>query len=188
MKPLHKMILKEGIATDYSRHIRVKDAELTVYNNVSGIIMPAKDVFGTGVIDKNEELFFEIASWEASKLHKAVNIGRDGNCFFAFDKKGIKIGTIEAKSKDKLTYEYPEFKVLLDNKQKIKRSSIGINTKLLNAIAEAWGADNSYLQVKFYTDNMAILTGHNVEGTACCRLLFEEHAFTESDFFVDDLL
>lgn len=154
MKELH-LIASKDETRPAMMHIQVKENFVNVTDSYALISLPVEEVFGEDIIADGEELYFLGSDWLASKMHKAVNIRREGLTFFASDAKHKSLGFIIA-TKD--VNDFPAFKTVFpDENNKAAVDMISFNSKRLFNLCTAFGQNLEHINYSFFGNNKGII-------------------------------
>ncbi len=153
MKKLH-LIDNPNVKAEFARLIMVKVGFVYATDVVTFVRFPVDavfgEVFGTSIIEDDEELYFKKSIWETSKLWKAHSIDRDGLTFTAWDDKGKKLGKITATAAPKKE-PFPDLdKFLFEGPGSF---GLGLNPFRLPVLAEVLGTDELILKCDVTKEN-----------------------------------
>lgn len=172
MKPIHIIASKDDMKPAM-QHIRVKAGFVNSTNGFAVIKMPVKEVFGEDVILDSDELYFNAAEWEKSKIFKAVQIVRDGLIFTGKDRKGLTICMIKAMTTADIGFRYPEVDVVLPGAQSslVAIDQIGLNPFVLLDACKVFGeVDKQKFVLSFRGVDKGIMISH-VKSEAVCMIM-----------------
>jgi hypothetical protein len=145
MKPLHLSCDLKNEIRPCLQHFQVREGKVYATTTWAAVRMDAKYVFGENPpITEDEVLYFHGADWQKAKMHKAVQITRDGLFFTGLDKKGALVGTVKAKTELGPTDgAFPDIDIVFIEKQTplVAVTRISFNAQMLADLVESFAAD-----------------------------------------------
>jgi hypothetical protein len=161
MKPIHKAAGKEIIRKIYN-YIQIKAGFAYATNCYKAIKMPVEELFPKGIIEQNEEIYFEAALWASAKMDKAHSISRDGLHFTAKDKNGNITGIIKALDAKDISGigRFPDVTMVLPNeRENIAIDHIGFDPAVLTELCASFGLKTDFYY-KFFGVEKGIVIRH----------------------------
>lgn len=138
-------------------YIQVRNNYVYATNSWIFVKIPVNEVFGEGVIQPDEELYFHADAWASRKADKAASFQREGVVFHTCDKSGNKVTVLQAITATDIEGRFPNIDGVIPTEESPKASidMVGINPTLLTKIAKAFG--NNQLHLHFYGMNKMVV-------------------------------
>lgn len=159
MKKLHLVTSTDSLRPAL-QYIQVINKNVYATNCHVLVKIPVHEVFGSGLIEPDEELYFSAEQWKRQNFSKAVTIIRDNYTFKAFDKKGVLIGIIECMNNIKFTQEvgrFPDCENVIPTGELDNINKISFNHRLYYDLIDCFNLETSIFYMEFRGERKAII-------------------------------
>lgn len=159
MKKLHLVTGNDDLRPSMT-YIQVLNGFCYATNGHVLVKIPISEVFGPDIVLPNEEIYFSGDQWKKQNFSKAIRIIRENNIFKAFDKKGLLIGIIEAKTNEVFKNEvgrFPECEIVIPINELDNINNISFNHKLYFDIVECFNLEVPLFYMEFRGEKKGIM-------------------------------
>lgn len=157
MKPIHLAGPKTTPTNQAFNYIQVIRNRVVVTDGRIVVVLPANEVFGANVIEKDEEIYFKISEWKDRQFYKSKHVDRIGLLFRGTEKSHNY--EIKALTKEEFLEEnktaFPKAEVVFPKRGQVGLMSLALSLEYYNCACKIFGVP--YMVSYFYGANCAVI-------------------------------